>query len=515
MRSSTIESARVAAFLVAAGVQPGDRVGLCLPKGARAIAAIFGTLKARAVYVPVDFMAPVDRNRTIFDDCDARVLFVDPSCARDLSEGSGAGSARTVVIVGESDYSPGICWEDVLGSRPGSAVAGRSDDDVAYMLYTSGSTGVPKGVVLTHRNAISFVEWCAEVFDLSETDRCSSHAPFHFDLSVFDIYVSVRHGSGLYIISENLGKSPRELAAFIADNQLTVWYSTPSILSLLAEYGGLERHDYRSVRLILFAGEVFPIKHLRRLTAVLPWPAYYNLYGPTETNVCTFTRIPTPVPDDRVEPFPIGHPCSHCDAIVLDERGAPVRQATKACCTSQVRPSSRGIGVGRPRMRGPSTSSKACAGTAPVTWYAGIRWMVYILGRRDRMVKRRGYRVELDEIQTALYGHSNVRDAAVVAVSHPEAGVRIYAYVVPGTTPVPSIIQLKQFCSQHLPDYMIPDVLRIVESLPRTSTDKVNFPALVQGSAAHSVPRSSGDVVAPRRQAQLSDPPRVVSQGAV
>ena len=183
------------------------------------------------------------------------------------------------------------------GTNPGAAnEASRSPDDLAYILYTSGSTGVPKGVMLTHRNATSFVDWCSSVFTPAEDDRFSSHAPFHFDLSILDIYVSLKHGASVHLIPDELGKKPRDLARFIADRRITVWYSTPAILSLLGEFGDLARLDCSALRLVLFAGEVFPVKQLRRIAGLWPSPDYYNLYGPTETNVCTFSKIPTPVP---------------------------------------------------------------------------------------------------------------------------------------------------------------------------------------------------------------------------
>ena len=477
---------RIAAYLSANGVRPGDRVGLVLPKSAAAVTAIFGILKARAAYVPVDYSAPPARNRAILTDCTVKAVFLQSQRA-DLLDGMESAPAPSLTIAVGAGRPPETAprvveWSDVLRFPSGASIAGRAQADLAYILYTSGSTGVPKGVMLSHENAVSFVDWCSSVLSPVETDRFSSHAPFHFDLSVLDIYASLKHGAALFLISEELGKNPSELARFIRDNALTVWYSTPSILSLLAQFGGMDRVEpaaYDALRLVLFAGEVFPVKHLRQITRRWPHAAYYNLYGPTETNVCTFARIPLPVPDERVHPYPIGPACSHCAALVLHE-GVPVAAG----------------GEGLLHISGPSVFqgywNRPAENAAAFVERDGVRWYntgdvvredpqegFLYLGRRDRMVKRRGYRIELGEIERGLYQHPQLREAAVVAVPDPSGnGVKICAFVACPQAQKPSIVDLKIFCATHLPTYMNPDVFVISEALPRTSTNKIDYQRL-------------------------------------
>lgn len=474
-------ASRIAGFLVESGVRRGDRIGLALPKTTAALTAVFGVLKAGAAYVPVDWTGPAERIAKIFTDCEVRAVFAD-SRRTELAAGAGM-----TILLG-SDSSPvaeTFTWQTVLEHAPlKESILIRQEDDLAYILYTSGSTGIPKGVTLTHRNAISFVEWCSSEFTPSEHDRFSSHAPFHFDLSILDIYLPLKHGGAVYLIPEELGKNPKDLARFIAERNLTVWYSTPAVLGLLGEFGELDKFDYSSLRTVLFAGEVFPVKQLRRLTECWPRPAYFNLYGPTETNVCTFARIPLPVPEDRTEPYPIGWPCSHCEALVLDE-GERVEAGAEGLLYIA------GPAVFSGYWGRPAETAAAFIERDGTHWYNtgdvvkenGAEGLLYV-GRRDRMIKRRGYRIELGEIESCLYRHPAITGAAVIAVPHPQTGMRVFAYLVATDDARPSIVELKIFCNRHLPAYMNPDAFVFLEALPRTSTNKVNYQDLIRKASA-------------------------------
>jgi acyl-coenzyme A synthetase/AMP-(fatty) acid ligase len=231
---------------------------------------------------------------------------------------------------------------------------------------------------------------------------------------------------------------------------------------------------------VLFAGEVFAVKHLRTLTAQLPKPRYFNLYGPTETNVCTFYEVKLPVPEDRTVPYPIGETCSHLRCKVVDAEGREVSRGEEGelCVT------------GRGVMQGYWALAEQSA-KAFLTDEAGARWYktgdivteapdgnYTYLGRRDRMVKRRGYRVELGEIESALYRHQSIKEAAVVAKPDEELGVRITAFLSCRDPKRPSLIELKRFCATHLPLYMVPDLFSFPAALPKTSTDKTDYQKL-------------------------------------
>jgi amino acid adenylation domain-containing protein len=481
---------RVAGFLLERGVEPGDRVGFSLHKGAASVAILFGAMKVRAAYVPVDVLGPATRNAAILTDCGVRALFVDEA-RDDLVRALGEVPPESVVRVKGEDLDLPASDPSRSRSTPAAQVsrAARDRRDLAYILYTSGSTGVPKGVMVTHENALAFVDWCSATFKPTASDRFSSHAPFHFDLSVLDLFVSLKHGATLCLIGEELGKDPRSLAKWIAGQRITMWYSTPSVLALLSEFGGLERQDLSALRVVNFAGELFPIAALRRLTRQIPSAAFFNLYGPTETNVCTFAPVALPIPDERTRPVPIGALCSHCEGRVADEELVPVAPVQSAA-------SGAGENEGLLWIAGPSLfqgywnrpdlNARLFVEKDGRRWYCtgdvvreDPREGLIFVGRRDRMIKRRGHRIELGEIEAALQRHPGLRETAVVALDGGETGVVIRAHVAGRDGAKPSIVALKRWCASELPASMSPDLFRFHEALPRTSTDKVDYQALL------------------------------------
>jgi amino acid adenylation domain-containing protein len=475
---------RLATRLARWGVGRGDRVGLLPPKSPEAVAAIHGVLRSGAAYVPADAAAPLRRAAGVFADGAVKAAVVDAALADELARSwDGPRPLPRLIVVGggRAPDRADAAWDEVLADgAPSPLPPPRCPDDLAYILFTSGSTGRPKGVMLSHANAFNFLDWCDRALGpWDAADRFSSHAPFHFDLSVFDLFVACRSAATLVLIGEALGKDPARLGAFIADRRLSVWYSAPSILSLLARDGGLDRAGASAPRLVLFAGEVFPVAPLRRLRELWPGAAFWNLYGPTETNVCTAFRVPAVVPDDRAEAYPIGAPCPPFRARVVDEQGRELPAGTVGELVVA------GPGVMRGYFGQPELTAAAFIRDANGTpWYRTGDLVVddgagcYTFhGRRDRMVKKRGYRIELGEIESALYRHPGVDRAAVVARAD-DSGVSIAAFLAMKPGHKGSVIAMKAHCAAHLPHYMIPDTITFLSDLPTTSTDKVDYQGL-------------------------------------
>jgi amino acid adenylation domain-containing protein len=476
-------SNRLARLLRDHGVGPGDRVGLLFPKSIRSVAAIFGILKAGAAYVPIDPQGPVTRAARILRDCRPRAVITTAARAEALRAQWG-GERVTDVMLTLDDAAglpgPAVTWSGIERYDPAPVPNdGRVETDLAYILYTSGSTGDPKGVMLTHRNALTFIDWCAATFAVGPGDRLSNHAPLHFDLSVFDLYNAIGAGATVFMVDEETAVFPASVGSFIERHGLTIWYSVPSALVQLLLHGDIAARDLSRLRLLLYAGEPFPVKHLRTLTEALPHVRIFNLYGPTETNVCTYYEVPVPLPPE-VDRIPIGRGCENFDVMALDEAGreiAPGEEGELYVRSPSVTPGywadpARTAAAVIPNARHPELGDRVYR-TGDIVTKDG-RGELLFLGRRDHMIKSRGHRIELGEIEAALYGEPNVVEAAAVAIPDDEIGNRIRAFVVLEGPAATSPSDLLKACARRLPRYMVPDVVEIRDRLPKTSTGKTD-----------------------------------------
>lgn len=487
-------SGRFARSLQERGVRKGDRVALWLPKCPEAVVALYGAMRAGAAYVPIDPGAPPPRLAYILRDCAAAALVTRADRAEQLRDAvRGAPSLRGVWYADADreavafDGVPGIGWPEIAQMPAQANDPDAIEQDLAYILYTSGSTGEPKGVMLSHRNALAFVDWAAETFAVGPDDRLANHAPFHFDLSVFDLFAASRAGAAVYPVPPRLSPFPAAIARMYAERRLTIWYEVPSSLILFLGSGDLGSLDLSSLRVLLFAGEVFPSKYLRQIMAMLPGVRFANLYGPTETNVCTWYDVTEPPAGD--EPIPIGKPCANCEAFILDEQRRPVADGEVGELWVRGPTVLRGYWGNPERTAATVADLPITEGFADRAYRTGdlVRCLpggdLQFLGRRDHQVKTRGYRVELGEIETALLKHPAVAEAVAIAVPDPEITHRLRAVVVLRAERQASAAELMQHCAETLPRYMVPEAVDFRPEFPRTSSGKIDRRALAASLA--------------------------------
>ncbi|UFQ13726.1 MULTISPECIES: amino acid adenylation domain-containing protein [Streptomyces] len=515
-------SSALAATMREAGVVRGDRVGLWLGKSVETVVAVHAVLKCGAAYVPVDPAVPPARAAYLLKDCAVACLITDrgrldllaPDARGPGGERPGTGdwsaAVRLVVVVdgetaedtGDSEDTvdtvdrqaadsaappaavlPRLGWARAAlrpvpaGFRPTPVTPG----DLAYILYTSGSTGVPKGVMLSHRNARAFVDWAVEEFRVTSEDRLASHAPVHFDLSVLDLFAAAATGACLVLVPENHKALGMALNRLVVAEKISVWYSVPGALVRMLDARNSAELASSGLRTVLFAGEPFPLKHLRRLRGALPGAELYNLYGPTETNVCTFHRVTdADLAPDRVAPPPIGTPCPYATTTVLDANGRVVPDSAGAEGELAVGGDSVMLGYWTPA--GPPAEPAPVHRTGDIVRSDGAGTYTFA-GRRDHMVKVRGYRIEPGEIEATLLALPEVHEAVCVAVGAEEDDVRLEAFVVPRSGASADEARLRHHCALTLPRYMVPARFAVVDGLPRTSTGKADRRALADAAA--------------------------------
>jgi amino acid adenylation domain-containing protein len=468
-------SNRTARALQARGIGRGDRVGILARKSPAAIIAVFAALKSGAGYVPLDPDSPEERLRLIARDSDVAAILSDELNAERAAALAGGGERNLDVLVIDPQRTSS---EDPRGSDQALADTGATGADLAYILYTSGSTGMPKGVMISHRASLTFVRWAASCAELRPDDRVCSPAPLHFDLSVFDIFASCSVGACIAVLPARMTMFPVRLAQWIAEQRVSVWYSVPSVLTMLATHGKLGAVDLSKLRAVIFAGEVFPAKYLSLLIEQLPDARHLNWYGPTETNVCTWYEVPSgAVP--LTAPVPIGKVCTNVDAFAITDEGHRVSSAGQE---GELFVSGPGLMSGywaQPEKTLealvasplPNASDELVYRTGDIVTLDQEGNYVF-RGRRDGMVKTRGYRVELGEVESVLYEHPAVSEAVVLPVPDELLGNRLRAVIC--AEHEPSREDVLAHCRRRLPAYMVPDTVEFSDTLPKTSTGKID-----------------------------------------
>src|SRR5262249_27498251 len=475
----------LARLLRAVGCVRGDRVCFLTPKSPAAIISELGILKADCVYVPMDPSSPAPRLAKIVAACEPRCVLISGSMARLLRETLAEAKLSAAPVIGslEPEAPPTPDLEICFSRSDLTAFSGEPldyqnrGDDTAHILFTSGSTGAPKGVQITHNNAMRFIEWAARYFGASQEDRHSGHPPLHFDLSTFDIYGTLGAGAQLHLVPAELNLLPNKIADFIRRHELTQWFSAPSLLNYMARQDVVAQDDFPTLKRLLWCGEVFPTPALLYWMKRLPHVTFTNLYGPTEATIASsYYTVPALPPRDD-SPIPIGTPCDGEELLVLDDNLLPTPQGETGDLFI------KGVGLSPGYWRDEQKTSEVFLDTTSHGRIyktgdlakVGEDGLVYFLGRADSQIKSRGYRIELGETETALNALGLLRECAVVAINTGgfEGATICCAYVPqPGVDDNPAT--LRKALTRVLPNYMLPTRWACLDRLPQNGNGKID-----------------------------------------
>ncbi|MEL7449694.1 MAG: amino acid adenylation domain-containing protein [Pseudomonadota bacterium] len=480
-------SNQLANALIANGLKPQDRVGIFMRKGLDLGPAIYGSLKAGGVFVPLDPFMPADRLAFILDDCDIQHVVSSNPMRKVLAKLDPETRLRVYGIDGDVPFDA-LSWDDIGAQPETEPDVWIVDKDLGYIMYTSGSTGVPKGMMHTHHGSISYARWGAQHVSLTAADRVASHAPLHFDLSIFDFFSTVQTGGTVVLVPEPVTKLPASWTQYIQDERISCVFTVPYTLIEMLERGAMEQRDLSSLRWILFGGEPFPPKHLRALMEQLPGVRMTNVYGPAEAPSCTCYDIPPP-PETFDEPVPIGTVSVNSEDLILDEddRECAVGEPGELCIRSSTL--TRGY-WNRPDLNERVFFKRESLGPFPDVFFRTgdvvVRHddgLLRFLGRRDRMIKTRGHRVELDEVEAALASHPAVAEAAAFAVPDASGSKEIHAAVTLTAGQSASDAEVVAHARGVLPRYAVPLALAVLDDFPRTTSGKIDRKQLVASAS--------------------------------
>lgn len=473
-------SNQLARLLIDRGVDRGDRVCLLQPKAPAAIVSMLATLKAGAVYVPLDVASPFARVEKILTAADPRLVLASAHASKltaQLSIDAGLISVSGVLDGAQATL------QDADGYDADPLPTITTPSDPAHILFTSGSTGVPKGVIITHAMVDAFLDWALGYFGHRPGDRISGHPPLHFDLSTFDIYGSLSCGAELHLVPGDV-LLPRQLAAFIRDSQLTQWFSVPSTFAYMARGDAVTEGDFPSLKRIIWCGEVLQPAVLAYWMRRVPQCTYTNLYGPTEATIASSYYTVAAVPEDETVAIPIGTPCTGENIRVLDETFAPAPPGEIAELYIEGAGLSPGYWRDEEKTRAAFVDDPRTGQRLYRTGDLGRRdeqGLLHFVGRADSQIKSRGYRIELGEIETTLTAVAGVAECAIVGVSTDGFdGTAICCAWVSRPDADLDPRGLRASLAEALPAYMLPSRWLQFAELPKNPNGKIDRPALRQ-----------------------------------
>lgn len=461
-------SNRMAHFLKTRGVKKLDVVAIQNRKSDLGFAMMLACLKLGIIYTNFDYTNPAERIRKIFETASPRLVFADQHNA-EIESLCTELQLTYFVADKKEDF---LEFEESSDEKFGGSVSGSNP---AYIMFTSGSTGIPKGVLISQRSLLNFISWGRETYQLSTDDIMTNVNPIYFDNSVFDFYCSVFNGITMAAFSKDIVEKPKEMLQIIHDIKCTFWFSVPSMLIYLTNLKLLTKEVLENIRIFSFGGEGYPKELLRKLYAIYGDTAnFYNVYGPTEgTCICSAYQIQKE--DMEADGLvPLGEIAPNFDYVILDEADRLADCGELCLMGDQL-----ALGYYNDAERTERSFVQYMGiSSYPFRMYrtgdlVEIRdGKLFFVGRVDNQIKHMGYRIELEEIECALIKIQDVKECAVIHTVSRNNMSKLIAYVA--TDVKMEDVLVRQELRKYLPNYMIPNRFEYVDELPKNANGKVD-----------------------------------------
>ncbi|HEV7397588.1 MAG TPA: amino acid adenylation domain-containing protein [Pyrinomonadaceae bacterium] len=463
---------QVARLLLAKGVKAGDVVCISGTKTISSLATVIACLKLGAPYAVLDPHSPVERLGKILSTCEPHIVIGEESFIDNVRP----LGYRTQVLT--DSLPPDFSSEDLEETKEITGTAS------AYIMFTSGSTGFPKGAVMTHGNVLNLIEWAKETYSITTADVLTNVNPLYFDNSVFDVYASLFNGARLVPFNRNETRDPGLLVQKVDAAKCTLWFSVPSLLIFLQTMRAADGNHLNSIRRFVFGGEGYPKAKLKMLFDAYPAARLFNVYGPTEcTCICSSHQLSSEDFDDLQDLPRLGQIATNFGFLLLDDSEQPVvaGEIAELCLL--------GPNVGRGYYNDAERTAASFVQNPLNPHFKEVIYKtgdlasidqngdLHIHGRKDNQIKHMGYRIELEEIETALNCLEYVSEAAVLHTN--VNGLSRIVAVIAGDKEAEAD-KLRQDLKQIIPDYMIPSLFHQVRVLPKNANGKVDRRTLAQ-----------------------------------